>query len=116
MLHTDEETRDWVREVMIPEHDVWIAEMDRQAVGFASLAGGLLGHLYVHPDAQNRGVGTALLEIVKRERPKGFELWVFQRNDRARRFYERHGCRLIELTDGLGNEEREPDARYEWRP
>ena len=116
MLHTDEETRDWVRKVMVPGHDVWIAEVDGRVVGFAALAGGLLGHLYVHPDAQNRGVGAALLEIVKREHPDGFEFWVFQRNDRARRFYERHGCRLIELTDGTGNEEREPDARYEWRP
>ena len=23
---------------------------------------------------------------------------------------------LAELTDGAGNEEREPDARYEWHP
>ena len=45
-----------------------------------------------------------------------FHLWVFQRNEGARRFYERHGLRLAALTDGAGNEEREPDARYEWRP
>ena len=69
-----------------------------------------------HPDAQSRGAGTALLERVKAERPDGFELWVFQRNDGALRFYERHGLRLVERTDGSGNEEREPDARYEWVP
>ena len=114
-LHTDDETRRWIRTVMVPGHEVWVAEMDGRIVGFASLEGNLLGHLYVHPDAQDRGVGTALLEIVKRERPEGFELWVFQRNIGGRRFYERHGCRLMELTDGSGNEEREPDARYEWR-
>jgi hypothetical protein len=34
----------------------------------------------------------------------------------ARSFYERRGLRLVELTDGAGNEEREPDALYEWRP
>jgi len=39
--------------------------------------------------------------------------WVFQRNLAARRFYERHGSRLIEMTDGALNEEREPDALYE---
>ena len=33
-----------------------------------------------------------------------------------RRFYERNGCRVVELTDGSGNEEREPDALYEWAP
>jgi hypothetical protein len=41
---------------------------------------------------------------------------VFQRNEDARRFYERQGCVLVELTDGAGNEEREPDALYAWRP
>ncbi|MGI8885617.1 MAG: GNAT family N-acetyltransferase [Gaiellaceae bacterium] len=115
-LHSDEEMRDWVRRVMAPGHEVSVGEMDGRLVGFASLRDGLLGHFYVHPDAQGRGVGSALLENVKLERPEGFELWVFQRNDRARRFYERHGCRLIELTDGSDNEECEPDARYEWRP
>jgi len=38
----------------------------------------------------------------------------FQRNARARRFYEARGFRLIEETDGARNEEREPDARYLW--
>jgi hypothetical protein len=41
---------------------------------------------------------------------------VFQRNARARRFYERAGFVLAELTDGAGTEEREPDARYVWTP
>ena len=115
-LHTDEETRNWIREVVLPGHELWVAEVDDRVVGFAALTEDLLGHMYVHPDQQGRGIGTALFEVVKRERPDGFRLWVFQRNNGARRFYERHGCRVVELTDGSGNEEREPDALYEWRP
>lgn len=115
-LHTDDEIRDWIRGEMCPRHDVWVAEVEGRVVGFAALSGGLLGHLYVHPEAQSRGVGTGLLDVVKRELPGGFRLWVFQRNEGARRFYERHGCRIVELTDGSGNEEREPDALYEWVP
>jgi hypothetical protein len=42
-------------------------------------------------------------------------LWTFQQNDGARRFYERHGLRLIRLTDGEDNEEKTPDALYAWR-
>jgi hypothetical protein len=41
---------------------------------------------------------------------------VFQRNIRARRFYESRGFHLVEETDGAANEEREPDARYRWAP
>src|SRR5574340_242552 len=115
-LHTDDEIRAWIATVVLPEDEVWIAESNGGVVGFAAVGDDHLHHLYVHPDAQNRGIGTALLERVKEQRPHGFRLWVFQRNTGARRFYERHGCRLVELTDGSGNEEREPDALYSWAP
>jgi GNAT superfamily N-acetyltransferase len=75
-----------------------------------------LSHLYVHPGAIGTGVGHALFEHVRRIRPEGFQFWVFQQNDRARRFYESHGAVAVEFTDGSGNEERTPDVRYEWRP
>ena len=115
-VHTDEERRAWIREVVLREQEVWVAEDGGRIVGFAALSERTLELLYVHPDEQNRGAGTALLERVKERRPSGFRLWVFQRNTGARRFYERHGCRLVALTDGSANEEREPDALYEWRP
>jgi GNAT superfamily N-acetyltransferase len=115
-LHTDSETRDWVRDVVLDRDDVHGADADGRVVGFVALAGSLLEHLYVEPDAQGRGIGSALLDLAKELSPDGFDLWVFQRNAKARGFYERRGLRLVELTDGAGNEEREPDARYAWRP
>jgi ribosomal protein S18 acetylase RimI-like enzyme len=116
ILHTDDEIRNWIRSEMVPAHEVWVAEADERVVGFAALTNDLLGHLYVHPEAQNQGIGSALLENSKKRRPEGFRLWVFQKNEGARRLYERHGFRLVELTDGSGNEEHEPDALYEWTP
>ena len=115
-IHTDDQIRTWIRDQMVPAHEVWVAEVAGRIVGFAALSEDLLGHFYVYPKHQSRGIGTALLDVVKRERQKGFRFWVFQRNEGARRFYERHSCRLVELTDGSGNEEKEPDALYEWRP
>ena len=41
---------------------------------------------------------------------------MFQKNDGARRLYERNGFRLVKLTDGADNMEREPDALYRWSP
>jgi GNAT superfamily N-acetyltransferase len=84
--------------------------------GFAALDGDWLTHLYVHPDEIGTGVGHALFEHVTTLRPKGFQFWVFQQNERARRFYEAHGAVAAEFTDGSGNEEKTPDVRYEWRP
>ena len=71
-------------------------------------------HLYVRPDAQRTGIGTALIEAAKERRPAGLRLWVFQRNEAARAFYARHDFTEVELTDGAGNEEREPDVLLAW--
>jgi GNAT superfamily N-acetyltransferase len=115
-LHSDDDVRRYFGEIVLPQGEVWVSLDDGEVVGFAALTGNVLGHLYVHPKAQSHGVGRELLEVAKGRRADGFELWVFQQNEGARRFYERHGCRLVRLTDGADNEERMPDALYEWRP
>ncbi len=113
-LYSEEETRGFIRNVVLTQRETWVAEQDGRIVGFAAMSEGFLDHLYVDPAAQNRGIGSALLEVAKQRRPRGFRLWLFQKNDGARRFYERHGLTLVRLTDGRDNEEREPDALYEW--
>jgi putative acetyltransferase len=114
-LHTPAEDRAYFTRIAA-DQEVWVWEEDGRILGFAALDGDEVPALYVEPDAQGRGVGSALFERLTERRPRGFRFWVFQRNERARRFYERHGAVVIELTDGAGNEEREPDALYEWRP
>ena len=115
-LHTPEEDLAFFGEA-IERDEVWVAEDGQgRLLGFAALTADELGHLYVDPPAQGQGVGAALFARAQERRPKGFRFWVFQENARARRFYEARGCVVVELTDGRGNEEREPDARYEWRP
>jgi GNAT superfamily N-acetyltransferase len=101
---------------IVERHEVWVSEKDNAVTGFIGIEPGYLSHIYVDPTAQNRGIGTALLAHAKTLLPEGMQLWVFQRNEGARRFYEREGFRLVELTDGQGNMEQEPDARYEWAP
>jgi ribosomal protein S18 acetylase RimI-like enzyme len=114
-LHTDDETRWWIEHVVVAECEVWVAEAAGRVVGFAALRGDWLDHLYVAPAFQAGGMGRALLDIAKRERPEGLHLHVFQQNTEAIRFYERHGFVLVERSDGSGNEERLPDAHYGWR-
>ena len=115
MLHTHDEHREFVRNLVMHD-EVWVAEEDGRIVGMAALAGDVLGQLYVHPAFQGRGAGSALFETATKRRPKGFTLWVFQQNDRARTFYDHRGCKLVRVTDGSGNEEKTPDALYQWQP
>ena len=114
-LHTAEEDLAYVGG-LFGDHEVWIAENDAGVLGFAILSSDQLLQIHVEPAQQGQGIGTRLLDQAKERRPAGFTLWTFQKNVGARRFYERHGLELVRLTDGEGNEEREPDVQYAWRP
>ena len=113
-LHTPAEDLVFFRDHMFPANEVWVADQDGALIGYAARGDGWLNQLYVHPDHQGRGVGDALLAQAMAG-VDALQLWAFQQNTRARRFYEKRGFTLAELTDGAGNEEKTPDARYEWR-
>lgn len=114
--HTDDETRSWFREVLIPRGTVVVAEFDGAVLGFANPTDGWLHGLYVAPSAQGAGVGSALFEHSMVLQPNGFDLWVFQRNTRALDFYARYGCVEVRRTNGADNEELEPDVLLRWSP
>jgi len=112
-LHTPEEDLAFFQNEVFPNSIIWVAEAEGELVGVAAVSEGWLDHLYVEPSWQGRGVGSALLSMAK-EGNAELELWTFQDNRQARRFYETRGFRLVELTDGSSNEEQTPDARYRW--
>ena len=60
------------------------------------------------------GIGSQLVDLAKRVRPDGLQLWTFASNMGAQRFYERHGFVAVRRTDGRENEERAPDILYVW--
>ncbi|WP_027547362.1 GNAT family N-acetyltransferase [Bradyrhizobium sp. WSM2254] len=112
-LHTPEEDRWFYREHIFKTCRVW-GRFDQDALsGLIAFRDGWVEQLYVLPAAQGRGVGTELLDVAKRACER-LELWTFQCNECARRFYEARGFALVEQTDGARNEEKEPDARYVW--
>ena len=114
-LHSDEETRAWVAEVVLPRQEVWVAEAGGRVVGVTSLEGEMVQQLYILPGYQGIGIGSALLALAKPRRPGGLRLYAFQRNTRARTFYEHRGFVAIAFGDGSDNEEGEPDVLYQWR-
>lgn len=118
--HSDEEVRAYFRDVVLPAAETWVAGAGPAGggavVGVMVLEGDELSQLYLAPDRRGHGIGDRFVRLAKERRPRGLSLWTFQVNTPARRFYERHGFTAVEWTDGSGNEEREPDVRYEWRP
>jgi len=113
---SDDEVHAYIRDVVVPSHETWVAVAEEQVVGLMVLDGDLLSQLYLDPGWRGRGIGDRFVTLAKERGPRGLSLWTFQVNKPAHRFYERHGFVEAERTDGSGNEEREPDVRYVWRP
>ena len=63
--------------------------------------------------ARGRGIGKALLDHAKSGRGQ-LELWTFEANTGARRFYGREGFREVLRTEGE-NEEGLPDVLMRWK-
>ena len=112
-IHPPSDVRRWLGR-RLQHDDVWVAEVEGQVVGYARLTPTWLDDLYVLPEHAGQGVGSALLDLVKAQRPDGFCLWVFEMNEPARGFYARHGLVELERTDGSANEEKHPDIRMAW--
>ena len=116
VVHSVEETRWWMTQVVVPRLEVWVAERDGTTLGFLALQDEWVEHLYIDPNAWRIGAGSMLLDHAKQRRPSGLKLWTFQRNALARAFYRKHGFAEVRETDGSVNEEREPDVMLEWKP
>ena len=112
-LHTPEEDQWFFRERVFETCEVWGAFDGAAMRGIIAFREGWIDQLYVLPTAQRRGVGKDLLQVAQNAFDR-LQLWTFQRNASARRFYEGRGFALIQQTDGARNEEKEPDALYLW--
>jgi ribosomal protein S18 acetylase RimI-like enzyme len=116
LSHSDDQVRRWIAELLLPTQEVWVAaDGGGSIVGMMALSAEMLDQLYVAPGQIGRGVGSRLVELAKARRPAGLDLYTFQVNRNARRFYERRGFSQVELGDGSANEEGQPDVRYAWR-
>jgi GNAT superfamily N-acetyltransferase len=102
---------------VIAQLQCWVAVApDLEVVGLLALEGEWVDQLYVLTRSQAHGIGSALLDQAKRQRPDGLQLWTFASNLAARRFYEQRGFVAVEQTAGADNEEHAPDVRYVWVP
>jgi 8-oxo-dGTP pyrophosphatase MutT (NUDIX family)/GNAT superfamily N-acetyltransferase len=111
-LHSVDETISHFAGV-IDTSEVAIAERSGTAIGFVATRPGWVDHLYLAPDHMGKGVGGVLLRHAMAAHPGGLRLYTFQRNVRARLFYESYGFTAVSF--GMDNEEQEPDVLLQWR-
>jgi len=111
--HTFEQDQDYFRDVILINNDVWVVEVDKEAVAFMAIAGDFIDQLYVDPAHQRSGFGRALLEHARSLSPDHLWLFTLQINANGRAFYERNGFRAVKF--GVSPPpESEPDVEYHW--
>lgn len=86
---------DSMRTTYLPRSEVWVYEADETVVGFFALLGDRLAAIFVSPDFQGSGIGSALLAHAKRLR-SDLSLTVYQANAASVAFYRSQGFAVVE--------------------
>ena len=117
MAQSPSEVRQWVKRTLIPSRGVTVACASEEVVGVLATSEaegiGWIDQLYVLPGFVGQGIGARLLKHGLASLVRPVRLYTFQANAGARRFYDKHGFKAIEFTDGSTNEERCPDVLLE---
>ena len=115
-LHSPDEDKAYFSDVVFPKDKVYVARVPetKSILGFIAFNQEFIDHLYILPEAQGMSIGTQLLMRAK-EQNLNLSLWTFQKNHAAQSFYLKRGFEIIKKTDGIENEEKEPDILFSWR-
>jgi GNAT superfamily N-acetyltransferase len=89
-------TRSRLKEALAEGQDFWIPEIDGIVAGVLTLLPNFIDKLFLAPQWQGLGIGSALIAKAKALFPDCLELHCAQLNSSACRFYERHGFTACE--------------------
>jgi GNAT superfamily N-acetyltransferase len=84
--------------------------------------GARLDNLHVSPESKGTGVGYELFQAAREwianvAPGTAMHLWCVERNDIARRFYDRQGGKIVETANRpFGQQASVPELRYWWPP
>lgn len=113
--HTLDRARAFFAASVVPLCRLAVATHEGALAGFIALEAPWIRHLAVFPGRQRSGIGSALLGWARRQSPGELRLFTFQRNEPARRFYEKHGFSAVAFGVSPAPES-EPDVEYRWTP
>ena len=114
-----------VKEMLLQaEVYVYIDECKNEIEGFVGLDQEYIAGIFVRKEARSKGIGKALLDFIKekkqgkalldfiKEKKQELTLNVYQKNERAVRFYERQGFQIIDRSIDKSTAEKEYLMRW----
>lgn len=97
---------------MLSQAEVYVYESNQGIQGFVGLNGEYIEGIFVSDEMQSRGIGKFLLNFIKDRRTK-LRLNVYQKNTRAKHFYQREGFEI--QCEGLDEVTGEKDYVMIWQ-
>lgn len=114
--HDVAQHRYFLNRILTATHSVYLAidKYTRRVIGMIAFDDNVISQLYVEPDYQHRGIGTALVEFAKATTHQDLHLYTFAMNQGARAFWKKQG--FVEKTSGPHqNEQGLGDILCEWQ-
>ena len=111
-IHSVENHVYFINHILPEQFQIDLALIDEKVVGMIAYNEREISQLYIHIDHQGIGIGQTLLDKAKAQSCGRLTLYTFEVNEKAQRFYEKHGFKII--GRGHENEEKLPDIHYEW--
>lgn len=114
-VHDHADVERYYAETVFAERKVIVAERMNDVAGFLALSDDrYVTALYIDAPHRGAGIGSLLVDVAKNLSPEELNLWTFENNHPAQRFYESQGFQVVRRTDG-DNEEQLPDILYRWQ-
>ncbi|WKD85795.1 putative N-acetyltransferase YjaB [Polaribacter huanghezhanensis] len=83
-----------MKEMYLPNSNTWVYEESGNILGFIAMLNNEIGGLFVDPNQQSKGIGTALVNHMNQFHDT-LEVEVFEENKIGKPFYEKHGFKVI---------------------
>lgn len=97
---------------MMQDAEIYVCEKHGEIQGFVGLADNYVAGIFVKEEYQSEGMGKALLDYVK-ERKEELVLHVYEKNERAIKFYLREG--FVKVKEQIEEENQKWQYEMRWR-
>lgn len=96
----------------ISKVEVYVYEDNNKILGFVGLSENYLAGIFIRQDVQSKGIGKTLMNFVKGIKEQ-INLSVYQKNERAIKFYQREG--FVIQSENIDHYTNEKEYRMIWK-
>lgn len=96
---------------LLPQAEVYVYEDDKMIQGFIGINDEYIEGIFVSDEMQSRGIGKILLDYIKDKKDR-LQLKVYQKNVRAKSFYQREGFTI--QSESMDEFTREKEYVMNW--